>query len=275
MAESTHATTGRGRRLGNFLTVVGIVGVLASIATIVTAGRMVAVFDDDLQASSEVTLQAIDAAADSVVVLETLVETLHRQSGPVVQALRNTAAGIESSAGAVDTAATMADQEIPASLAAIAAVFPNLEAAAEAVDVALRGLSSLPVGPNYDPDVGLEEAIGDIGAQLDDLALRVDQAGAEFAAVADALGQAPADLRAVADAIEQLDADLAVDDLIADYEATLAEARRVAVGSLDNVDTGSDWLVAAVIMMAIVFGLGQAGMIWLGRHLSAASPDSV
>lgn len=275
MAAPPPAATDRGRQLGHFLTAVGILGVIASIATIITAGRMVAVFNDDLQSSSEVTVQAIDAAADSVVVLETLVETIHRQSGPVVQALRNTADGIESSAGAVDTAAMMADQEIPASLAAISAVFPNLEAAAEAVDVALRSLSSLPVGPNYDPDVGLEEAIGDIGTQLDDLALRVEQAGAEFAAVADALGQAPEDLRAVADAIEQLDADLAVDDLIADYEATLAEARRVAVGSLDNVDTGSDWLVAAVIMMAIVFGLGQAGMIWLGRHLSAAPPDRV
>lgn len=271
--EPAPAADGRGRRrLGHYLTVVGIVGVIASIATIITAGRMVAVFDDDLQASTEVTVQAIDAASESVEVLESLVETLNTQSGPVVAALRNTAEGIDSSMGAVDSATELADDEIPASLAAIADVFPALEAAAGAVDLALSGLSELPIGPDYDPDVGLDEAIADIGNRLDELAASVDRASSEFVDVSDALEQAPADLRDVADAIEQLDEGLQVDDLIAEYDATLEEARRVAVDSLDNVDTGSDWLVAAVIVMAIVFGLGQAGLAGLGRHLAATTP---
>lgn len=274
MAEPAPAADdGRGRRrLGHYLTVVGVVGVLASIGTLVAAGRMVAVFDDDLQASTEVTVQAIDAAAQSVEVLDSLVATLNEQSGPVVAALRNTADGIESSTGAVDSAAALADEEIPASLAAIADIFPSLEAAAGAIDLALSSLSELPIGPNYDPAVELDEAIADIGAELDELAARVDEASGEFVDVAAALEQAPADLRDVADAIEQFDRDLQVDDLIAEYERTLADARRVAVESLDNVDSGSDWLVTAVILMAVVFGLGQAGMIGLGRHLATTAP---
>lgn len=273
MDDATPAADGRGRRrLGHYLTVVGIVGVLASIGTIITAGRMVAVFDDDLQASSEVTVQAIDAASESVEVLETLVDTIHAQTGPVVTAVRNTADGIESSTGAVDAAATLADEDIPESLSAIADVFPSLEAATGAVDLALRGLSELPIGPDYDPEVGLDEAIADIGDQLDQLATRVDSASSEFADVADALEAAPDDLRAVADAIEQFDEDLQVEDLIAEYEATLADAREVAIDSLDNVDSGSNWLVAAVVVMAVVFGLGQAGMAALGRHLVHTPP---
>lgn len=269
MDESSPAADGRGRRrLGNYLTAVGILGVISAIAAIVLAGRLVTVFDDDLDNSTEVTLQAIDAVSESVDVLESLVATINEQTGPVVAALRDTAAGIESSTGAVEAAAGLADEEIPQSLEAIAALFPGLETAAGAVDVALRGLSNLPVGPDYDPDVRLDDAVADIGERLDDLAERVDQASGEFVDVVDALEQAPGDLRAVADAIEALDRDLRVDGLIAEYEATLAEARQVADDSLANVDTGSDWLVVAVIVMAVVFGLGQAGLIGLGRHLA-------
>lgn len=271
MGEVPSEAAGHGRRLGQFLTVVGALGVLAAVGTIIAAGRMVTVFDDDLDASTEVTLQAIDAASESVDVLESLVDTIHAQSGPVVAALRDTATSIESSTGAVESAAGLAEDEIPQTITAIADVFPSLESAAAAVDLALTGLSNLPIGPDYDPEVPLDETLAEIGTQLEQLAERVDRASREFVDVADALEQAPGDLRAVADAIEQLDEDLVVEDLVGQYEATLEEARRVAVESLDNVDSGSDWLVAAVVALSVVFGLGQVGTIWLGRHLASGA----
>ena len=280
----THAATGgepaesapappdhrRQRRFGTFLIAAGVFGIIVSIVAAVGAIAFLALFEDDVDASSEVTEDAISAAQDSVVILRSVVDTLDGQTGGIAVALRDTADVVEQSRDVVDGSVTLTTEDVPEILDSLDEFVPTFENAAASVDSALSRLSDLPFGPDYEPDVTLEEAVAGFGPALADLSSTLRSSGAELAEANESLANSPDQLRDAAAAIEELDADLdRTTTLVDDYERTLDEAELVATDALDRVEGGADWAVPLVMALAVAFALTQAVPIWLGRRLRA------
>lgn len=256
------------QELGTYLVVVGTLGILGAAASSLLAGGIVDQLDENLQTSSEVTVDAIEAAEQSVDVLASIVETIRGQSSTVEVALRNTADAVEGSRTAVGSVSDLASGEIPDTLEALADLLPALETAATAVDDTLGALDGLPIGPDYDPEVPLGEAVGQFGNELGDLAEAARTAGSAADSANQDLATAPGDLRALADTVAAFEEDLEDTEMLIDrYDQTLADARRTALGGLDTVGTSSTWAVVAVVVMSIVFALGQLGLVFIGLAL--------
>lgn len=265
---TTESETTPHRRFGTFLVATGVFGIVVSVVAVIGAISFVAVVDDDLDASTEVTVDAIAAAQDSVDVLRSVVETLDGQSGELATALRDSAVALDESRDVIDGTATLTSEDIPELLDSLDAFLPAFEDAAGSVDDALDLLSEVPFGPDYDPETTLEEAVADLRPAIADLSSTLGTTGAELGEANEALAATPDQLRDTAEAIEQLDTDLGeTQALVDDYERTLDDAEQVAVDALDSVEGTADWAVPIVIALALAFALSQAAPIWLGVQL--------
>lgn len=266
--DPTPSPSHRRRTFGTFLVVVGALGMVVAALGAAAASTFVLLVEDDLEASTAVTVDAIEAAQASVEVFGSVLDTVRDQTGSLATALRDTADAVEQSRQVVDTTVDLTTQELPDVLDSVTELFPALETTAGSVDAALDALSRLPIGPDYDPAVPLEESVTGLGGELDDLSATVRMAGERLAETNEAVAGAPADLREVADTIEEVDADLVrTEALVAAYEVTLADAREVAVDALDDVEGGADWAVPIIVALAVVYALGQSATIWLGLRL--------
>lgn len=262
----------RQKRFGTFLVAAGVFGIVVSIVAAIGAIAFLAFFDDDVDASAEVTGDAISAAQDSVVIMRSVVETLDDQTGGIAVALRDTADVVEQSRDVVDGSVTLAAEDVPEILDSLDAFVPTFENAAASVDSALARLSDLPLGPDYDPEVPLEEAVAGFGPAIADLSSTLRASGAELAEANESLANSPDQLRDAAEAIEELDADLdRTTTLVDDYERTLQDAELVATDALDRIEGGADWAVPLVIALAVAFALTQAVPIWLGIRLRSGA----
>lgn len=76
----------------------------------------------------------------------------------------------------------------------------------------------------------------------------------------------------MAEIVEDLDAELtSIDSLVDDYEQTVADAKLVALDTLDNVEDDTAWAVPVIVALALAFALAQAAPIWLGLRLRSGA----
>jgi hypothetical protein len=254
--------------LGAVLIAIGLFGIVAGVVAINTFPVDEVDSTDAVDQSLAASEQALVAAADTVGIVEGLLDQL---AGALVEAEEtglNVTGALDRSEEALRQIARISGEDLPEVIESLQETMPSLIQVANVIDGTLGALSR--IGVPYDPEVpfddaleGVQEAIADLPAQVRTQADLIDGAADDLARIGDDAGDLFVELGTVRTQLE----DAAV--LLGNYrQETLAAGREVAAMRDDLAARTTAPQDAsertAVVVLGIAFILGQAVPIYLG-----------
>jgi len=255
------------RRAGRLMVGVGFTGALLAVVGSITAWLFVGELHDATDESLAVTVETLDSIDDTI----DLADDVLGSTTDVVAAVAGT---LESLSGSFDTATTAIDdvaglaESLGPSLDEATSTTRTLEEIGAEIDRALVAVSSLPIGPDYDPESGLGETFGRLTAALEPIGENLSTTATSLTEFTDSAGELSERLATLTDSVQGVSADLADSDLLVDqYRARVAEARALAVDT--RADLGDD--VRLMRLLIAIGGLtlliGQIVPLWVGRSV--------
>jgi methyl-accepting chemotaxis protein len=245
----------------------GVAGMLIAVFGMVVGwifvGQLATASDDSL----DVTLQSLDAIDDTI----DLADDVLVSTADGITALADTVVAVSGSfdaaTQAIDDIAELATTVGP-SLEDAGSTVRTLEGIGDDIDSVLAALSTIPLAPDYDPNAGLGETLGQLADTLEELPGQLSGTASSltgFTGSADELQQQLDDL---AGSVQTISDDLAdTGDLVDQYRASVADARTLALETNNDLSTGVILMRILLILGGITLLLGQIVPLWLGRSL--------
>jgi len=216
--------------IGLFLIVAAVGGLIFSIAGLVLAWRVesrvtagmqnfVDVLSQTLQTTSQgltITQQALKSSVDTVSSLQTTVQT--------------TAKTIKSSGPMVDEISNLMTTDLPNTVKSTESSLRTAQESAKVIDSVLSTLSSIPLigsGIGYNPQVPLDQALGQVADSLTDLPDSFANMADSLKASSSNLETFQADLSVMAESIGE------IEKSVAQYESVVGNYQK----SLDNLNS--------------------------------------
>lgn len=263
------ATRDLRRPLGRVMIGTAALGVVVAVAASVVAWQLLGRVGETTSGSTEVTVSALDALDQTLVLVEELVSSVDTTLDDVQEALGSVNESFATGTDALDTVATLTDEAAPA-LGSATETLRTLEGVADGIDTALRGFSQIPFAPEYDPD-------GAFGPTIAQLADDLDPLSAAFRATSDDLEEVTTDTARLRGDIDGLVTSLATvadelegsESLLSSYREAAAEARALAASTETGVSADLRWARALVVLGGLAFALLQLVPWWVGRGLLA------
>jgi hypothetical protein len=260
------------RRAGRLLLAVGVLGVLASTAGVVVGWRLVTELDTAVGRSLTLTSEALVALESSVEVAEGALVLIDQGLASTEATTRDVSAALEEGETLFEATATLTENEIATSLEAVEGTLPSLIEVAAVIDRTLSALSSLPLGPAYDPQEPFDSSLRQLQTELDGLpedlreqAGLIRGAGDSLATVRDGTGD-------IADSLGELQIALSASaELLGEYTATASQARELVTESEASLE-GQLWL-ARVMIVVLGAVLASAQLVPLGAGWLLLHPD--
>lgn len=246
---------------------VGVVGALLAIVGTVTAWMFVGELHAATDESLTVTIRTLDAVDDTI---DLAAEVLNSTTG-AVSAVAGTLAAVSGSfdagTAAIDEIAGLADTLGPSLDNAVNAT-RALERAGDNIDSALGVLSSLPIGPDYDADNGLGATFGRLTAALEPIPEQLEATSESLTDFTASAGALQDELAALAESVSGIGDDLAgSDELIAQYRASVADARRLATDAQTDLADDVALMRLLIVLGGITLLVSQIVPLWVGRSV--------
>lgn len=236
-----------------------VIGIAFGVIGWIFLGELDRTLDESLvigESASETLIETIEVADQLIVSLDDGLATLSSTLETVESSLVETTGVARTTA---DLAATL-----PESFDDVDVALATVESLGGTIDSALSAASRIPLGPDYDPDVPLPEAVRNlrdaftpIGDDLEEIATELDAfagSSVELGAQVDAVS---ADLAETRRALARTDV------LLDDYRSTASEAGELAAAS--RSDIGRNFLLArlALAVFAAFVVVSQFVPWWL------------
>ncbi|WP_370324896.1 hypothetical protein [Euzebya sp.] len=246
------------RRLAIVLRTVAGLGLAAAVLGLIAGWLLLGRTGDALAASLELTdetLTALDASAgvaeETVAALAVSLRTLEATSTDLDTAF-------DDGELLMRELADLVRDDVASSVGAVEDSLPGLITVAGTIDSTLQALSSLPIGPDYDPAQSFADSLRTLQGSVDGLDSQlVDQADV-IEQTAGSLADVGAGVGDLAGEIASFDAALTdTAELLGTYDATIAEGRDLVAQATD--DLGSQLVVTrmALVLLAVAFAAMQ------------------
>ena len=258
--------------LGRFMMITACVAIAASIAGGIAGVVLVRELDATLGRSLDLTSDALVAVDDSLGVAADTLALLDDGIADTRVAGEEVVDALGSGAELLRETADVTTNDLAPGVTAVEEALPGLVSVAEAVDGTLAALARLPVGISYESENGLDEGLREIqqslsgtGAELDELAGLVRDAGAQLDAV-------ETGAQVIVDDLAQLDDGVSsARGLIDDYTATTDETRRLITETRDELSVRVGIATAMIVAIALAVAVSQVAPLWLGWQISRNS----
>lgn len=172
----------------------------------------------------------------------------------------NVAAETEAAAASLDEVAGLLNERIPNALGAVESSLPALTETASVIEDTMRALSVF--GIPYDPPVAFDEALLDLGNELDGLPEAVAQQGANLDDLVPAIRQTGEDAGELSGHLDAIDVSLGeAQRAVGEFTATVEdveESVRLGGRLVDVIPTAR----IAVLILALA-GAGLGVVIWI------------
>jgi ABC-type transporter Mla subunit MlaD len=252
---------------------IGVLGIVVSIAGVIIGNRLVAQVEESVDDSLVVTADALRAVNDSIALTSATVDTLQTGVSTLATTLDAVQASVEQTSTALDTSNDFLAGSLPSSLEAVTEVLPTIESIAGTIDDALRVASRAPFGPDYDPERPFDEAIAELSDAIGPLPEQLRRLAADTDGLSASATTIAAQLRELSTTVTELDEQLTeVGRLVDRYADTAADATTLMTESRKDLERSSTETRTLLILLGIVFGLGQVVPIWLGTVLLGDTP---
>jgi methyl-accepting chemotaxis protein len=261
------------RTIGKAMIAIGVMGIVVGVTSVIVGQTLVRQVQDSVDDSLVVTSEALDAVNDSITLTGTLVETVRAGVDSVGETVAAVRTSIDQSSTAVEDTTTFLGGSLPDSLDAVSDVLPTIESIASSIDDALRVASRAPFGPDYDPAAPFDDAIAQLSTAIDPLPEQLRTLAGDFTELNTSTADVSTQLGALETDITDLNTQLdQVGGLIDRYKTTAADAQALARQSRRDLDSSATSTRALMIVLGLVFALGQIVPIWLGTVLLGSTP---
>jgi len=252
-------------RLGRFLTVLGISGLVAVLVAGVLGIGIVVALGNSMERSLAVTADAVTAADDTVALAAETIGVVSDSFDTLVPSAELAASAFDDANTVFGDTVEVVTVDVPDGLDAVVDALPAIERVAAIIDNTLGFLSF--VGVDYNPEVPFDEAvselevaIGDLPQQLRDQAEPLASLQEDFASFGTAAADIAGDLAALQTQLDE------AQDLLDTYADT-TEAATVVIDDIRSALEWQRWLALFVVVLvtAALAGL-QVVPILLGRR---------
>lgn len=262
----------RDRRAGTIMRAIAVFGVAVSIIATVVAWQVLSDLESSVRESLAVGEDATLTLSETIEVADTLVQAVDGGLATIDGTLGTIDATISDTAELANTTASLADT-LPATFDDVDAALAVVETLSSTIDTTLRAASSIPFGPDYDPDVPLPTAVADLRGAFSPLQ-------SDLRAIADDLESFAGNSDELSDQIMALGDDLAAArtavadsaQLLDEYRARAADAREVVVTGQDDLDRSIRAARVTAVLFGVLIAIGQYVPWWFGSRLRAARP---
>ncbi|MCB0966569.1 MAG: hypothetical protein KDB37_07005 [Ilumatobacter sp.] len=264
---------GYDRRASIAFRAIAVFGVVVALVGSVVGWRFLTTLDRDLEQSLTIGEDAAATLVDTIDVADEVIGDLDAGLATLDRTLDTVAGTTDDTSGVAASAAEIAGR-LPENFDDVDAALGTVESLSGAIDSALRTASRIPLGPDYDPDTPLPDAIADvraafgpIGADLGELADRLD-------GFADGTGELTADLDDVRADLDRTRTSLSASEGLLDrYRASALEAEQLARDSRSDFEGALRWTRVVLILLGVFVVAAQYVPWYLGRHLGGGVPD--
>ena len=263
----------RARRLaGRIMVATALVSLLIAVVATVVLWQLIGAINRASGETLDVTVDALESLESTVELADDLISSTSQSLLAVEETLDSVSGSFEAGSqtvtdvGDVTATAEPALRDAEETLRVLAGVGGE-------IDGVLVGLSSIPLGPDYDPEVGLEATFGRLADDLEPLPDELAATTDSLTTFESNLAQLQTDVDALSGTIRVLNADLAdSENLIADYRANVERAREVAERSQNDLDRDYTLLRLLLLVAAANFALSQLVPLWIGWELLFGRP---
>jgi len=246
---------------------VAAVGVVVSLVGTVVAWQLVGQLNSSTRRSLDVTIETIDSVGATIEVADEVLSATTDTVDSAASTLTAVAASFETTTDVIGEVDDLTEVVGPA-LDDAGSALGELEGLATRVDDVLTGLSEIPFGPDYDPEKGLGEAIGEVAATLEDLPAEFEDTSTELDTFATSVDDLENEVVALAADVTEVSEQIAGSDVLVDqYRENIADARAVAVDTRDGLDRDVSLMRLIVLIGGLNLAVGQIVPYWLGRSL--------
>ena len=251
---------------------IAVFGVVTALVLGVTGWSFLTNLDENLDQSLQIGEAASVSVIETIDVAERLIESLDAGLETVGATLEAVESTVGDTAGVASATATIA-ATLPQSFDDIDVALSTVESLSGAIDSALNGLSSVPFGPDYDPDVPLPVAIGNLRAAFEPIGEDLTTLTTELQAFADGSDDIGMRVDAVRADLAATRAALAASGaLLDDYRTTASDAGQLASSGRGDMARAFLWARLAVVLLAVFVAVAQFVPWWLAGRLV---PDRV
>ena len=244
-------------RAPTILRSIAVAGVLVAIVGTVVIWLFLGDLEDTTDRSLLIGEQATVTLNETIDVAEQVLDAVDDGLSTVEATLGTIDDVLQSTAGVADATGSLS-AVLPATFENIDAALATVENLAETVDSTLSALSSLPFGPDYDPDVPFPEAVGNLRAALDPISQQLTTISTELQDFASGSGDLNAEIDSlVGDVARTRDALAGTDALLAQYRQTTTEAGQLAAETRDNLSGSVLRMRIALIALALLLAVSQ------------------
>lgn len=257
----------RDHRAGTIMRFIAVFGVAVSIVATAVAWEVLSDLQRSVRESLEVGEDATLTLADTIDVADTLVDAIDDGLVTIDSSLGAVDATIEDTAELATATSSLAET-LPTSFDDVDAALATVETLGGTIDGALRAVSSIPFGPDYDPEVPLSTAVANVRDAFSPV-------GGDLRAIADDLDSFAGNSQELSDQIIALSDDVAAArravgdsaDLLDEYRERAAEAKRVVVTSRADLDRSILAARVAAVLVGVLIAISQYVPWWFGTRL--------
>lgn len=248
---------------------IAVFGVVTGLVLGVTGWLFLTDLDENLDQSLQIGEAASASVLETIDVAETLIESLDAGLETVGATLGAVGSSLGDTAGVASTTASLS-ATLPQSFDDIDVALSTVESLSGLIDSTLSGLSSVPFGPDYDPEVPLPTAIGNLREAFDPIGDDLARLTTELQTFADGSDDVGARIDAVrADLVDTRAALADSATLLDDYRSTASDAGQLATSSRGDMSRAFTLARLAVVLLALFVVVAQFVPWWLAGRLSS------
>lgn len=246
---------------------VAAVGLVVALVGTVVAWQLVGQLNSSTRRSLEVTIDTIDSVEATIEVADEVLAATTETVATASTTLTALGSSFDTATGVVAEVDDLTMVVGPA-LEDAGSALGELEAVGTGIDNVLGGLSDIPFGPDYDPEQGLGETIGEIAATLENLPAEFEETSSNLDEFTMSLDELEAEVVTLAADMEEVSGTLeGSDELVDQYRENIAEARTVAIDTRDGLDSDVTLMRVVLLIGGLNLAVGQIVPYWIGRSL--------
>jgi methyl-accepting chemotaxis protein len=263
------------RAAGRLMIAIAVLGFVTAVVGTIVAWQLIGQLGTNVDRSLRIGEQTLVTLDDTIDVADGVVTSV--QSG--LTTIESTLGTVNESIGdTTELASTTSDlaSALPTSLTRIEEALATLEQLGGTIDDVLRGLSSIPFAPDYDPPLPLDDALAGVREGLEPLAGDVRGIAEELDELATGSGDLQRQLGDLADDVASTRrALLGSSALLDQYRASASQALDLARASRDDLEADRTRSRIAAVVLGLTIALGQVVPAWVGRELLIAESSKV
>ena len=261
-------------KLGRALTVLGAVGIVLTLVAGVIAFVLVGRLHHSIDQSLEVAVEAIDSVDGTITISKDVVDTVSAALDAVADTVSTVESSSDAVAGTLDTLHTFVTSNLPTAIDGVEGVLPTIKNVAGTIDSALKGLSRIPLAPDYSPEVPFADSIQQLSDALAPLGTDLESLGTNIADLKTTVDGLDTDFSGITTAIDGIrDQVTAAQTQLDLYQSVTQNAKQVATQAQEDLHRDIIWTRVLVIVLALALLATQALTVLVGRLVMETSGE--